>query len=103
MQRNNPQKLYACEAEEEEKNSECEGSSEEDTRTQHDFHSELEDDTQKISLASITGISQPQTLKLKGHIKNNNVLILIDSSSTHNFINVNIAKIFNLFFFHCRT
>ena len=94
-----PQKLYACETEEEEEISECEESSEEDTRTQHDCHSELEDGTPKISLADNTGISQPQTLKLKGHIKNNNVSILIYISSTHNFINVNVAKIFNLFVF----
>ena len=73
--------------------------SEEDTGTQHDCHSELEDDTPKISLAAITGISQPQTMKLKGHIKNNNVSILIDTDTTHNFINVNLAKIFNLFIF----
>ena len=58
-QRRNPQKLYACEAQKEEKISECEEPSEEDTRTQHDYHSELEDDTPKISLAAITGISQP--------------------------------------------
>ena len=76
-----------------------EDSSEEDTWNQHDCHSKLEDDTHKISLAAITGISQPQTLKLKGHIKKNNVSILIDTGSTHNFINVNIYKIFNLFIF----
>ena len=50
-----------------------------------------------MSLATITGISQPQTLKIKGHIKNNNVTVLIDSGSTHNFVNVNFAKISNLF------
>ena len=49
--------------------SECEESSEEDRRTHHDCHSELEDDTPKISLDTITGVSQPQTLKLKGHKK----------------------------------
>ena len=91
--------MYACEAEEEEKISKSEDLSEEDTWNQHDFHSQIEDDTPKISLASITKISQPQTLKIKGHIKNNNVLILIDIISTHNFINVNLANIFNLFIF----
>ena len=98
MQRSNPQKLYACKVEEE-KVSKCEESSEEDTRTQHDCHSKLEDDTPKISLAAIIGISQPETMKLKGHINNNNVSILIDTDSTHNFINVDLAKIFNLFVF----
>ena len=75
LQRRKPQNLYACEAEEEEKISECEESSEEDTTTQHDYHSEQEDDTPKIPLTTITGISQPQTPKLKVHIKNNNVSI----------------------------
>ena len=69
LQRSNPQKLYACEAKEEEKISKYEESSEEDTRTQHDCHLELEDDIPNMSLAAITGVSQPQTLKLKGHQK----------------------------------
>ena len=56
LQKSNPQKLYAYEAKEEEKVSEGEESSEEDTGNQRDCHSELEDDTPKISLASITGI-----------------------------------------------
>ena len=99
LHKSNPQKLYVCEAEEEEKDSESEESSEDDMGNQQGCHSELEDDTPKISLATITRISQPQTLKLKGDIKNNNVSILIDVGSTHNCINVNLAKIFNLFVF----
>ena len=59
LQRSNPQKLCACEAEEEEKVSEGEVSSEEDIGNRHDWHSKLEDDTPNISLAAITGISQP--------------------------------------------
>jgi predicted aspartyl protease len=51
----------------------------------------------KISLAAITGIAQPQTLKLKGQIKKQNVTILVDTGSTHNFIDVNVAKNLNLF------
>ena len=42
LQRSNPQNLYACEAEEEEKVSKSEEPSEEDTGNQHDYHSELE-------------------------------------------------------------
>ena len=94
--------LYASEPEEEDE-SKSEESSEDDTGSQHDCHSEIEDNTPKISLAAITRISQPQTLKLKGHIKNNNVSILIDTGSTHNFININLAKIFNLFVYQCLT
>ena len=55
--------------------------------------------TPKISVASITGIHQPQTLKLKGHIKNNNVVVLFDIGSNHNFIDVSVAKRLNLFIY----
>lgn len=47
----------------------------------------------------MTGISQPQTLKLKGHINKNNVVVLIDSSSTHNFLDATTAKRLNIFSF----
>ena len=52
-----------------------------------------------MSFSAITGIHQPETLKLKGHIKNNNVIILFDIGSTHNFIDVNVAKRLNLFIY----
>ena len=51
----------------------------------------------KISLVAITRITQPLTLKLKGHIKKENVTILVDTGSTHNFIDVNVVKNLNLF------
>jgi hypothetical protein len=51
----------------------------------------------KISLAAITGIAKPQTLKLRGHVKKKNVSILIDIGSTHNFIDINVAGRLNLF------
>jgi hypothetical protein len=41
--------------------------------------------------------SQPKTLKLKGIIKSRNVMILVDSNSTHNCIDINVAKQLNLF------
>ena len=41
---------------------------------QNDTSELIEDNTPRISLATITGITQPQTLKLKGHIKNDNVV-----------------------------
>ena len=70
---------------------------ENDADSQLDYQTKIEDDNPKISLAAITGISQPQTLKIKEHIKNNNSTVLIDSGSTHNFVNTSLAKIFNLF------
>jgi len=51
----------------------------------------------RISLAAITRITQPQTPKLKGHIKKENVIVLIDMRSTHNFVDVKVAKRLNLF------
>jgi len=45
-----------------------------------------------ISLNDLTGFSAPQTLKLIGYIKHMKVIILVDSGSTHNFINRRIAQ-----------
>jgi hypothetical protein len=44
-----------------------------------------------ISLNALIGFSTPQTLKLIGYIKNQKVIILIDSGSIHNFIHGRIA------------
>ena len=51
----------------------------------------------KISLVVIIGIAQPQTLKLRGYAKKENATMLIDTGSTHNFIDINVAKRLNLF------
>ena len=55
------------------------------------------DKTAKISLAAMTGISQQQTLKLKGHIKNENVTVLVDTRRTHNFLDIRVARKLKLF------
>jgi hypothetical protein len=44
-----------------------------------------------IFLNVLTGLSSPQTLKLIGYIKHQNVIILVDSGSTHNFIHRRIS------------
>ena len=44
----------------------------------------------KIYLATIIRIIQPQTLKLRGHVKKENVTMLIDTRSAHNFIDANV-------------
>jgi len=46
---------------------------------------------------AIAGITQTQALKLKGHIKNNNVMELIYTGSTHNLFNMNMEKRLNHF------
>ena len=65
------------------------------------FDTELDsDETEKeeanitptLLVVSMTGISQPQTLKLFVHIKNTKVTVLVDSGSTHNFIDSRVAK-----------
>ena len=45
-----------------------------------------------ISCNALAGITTPQTLKIEGQIKKKNVIVLIDSGSTHNFIHFKIAK-----------
>ena len=45
----------------------------------------------------MVGISQPQTLKLKGHIKNENVIVLVDTGSAHNFLDIKVARKLKLF------
>ena len=47
----------------------------------------------------MVGITTPQTLKIEGHIKKKNVIMLIDSGSTHNFIHCKVAKELNLFLY----
>jgi hypothetical protein len=49
-----------------------------------------------LSVAAMTHISHPQTLKVYGYVKNTKVTLLIDSGSSHNFINTNIARKINI-------
>eukprot|EP00253_Pinus_taeda_P026307 PITA_26307 len=39
-----------------------------------------------VSCNALAGITTPQTIKIKGHIKKKNLIVLIDSGSTQNFI-----------------
>ena len=48
--------------------------------------------TPTLSCNALDGISTPQTLEIKGYIKNKKVIVLIDSGSTHNFIHYKLAK-----------
>lgn len=40
----------------------------------------------KVSLNSVVGLSSPKTMKLKGVIQDQEVLVMIDPGATHNFI-----------------
>jgi len=55
-----------------------------------------------ISLAGIIGRVEPRTLKLKRSIKSKNIIILVDSRSTHNFVDINLAKKINIFVYLVR-
>jgi hypothetical protein len=50
----------------------------------------------------VTGKPQPRTLKLKGVIKDRNITILVDSGSTHNCIDIDVAKKLNYFIYPTR-
>ncbi|OMO87253.1 Retroviral aspartyl protease [Corchorus olitorius] len=45
-----------------------------------------------ITLHALLGTAGPQTMKVIGKVKYQNVLILIDTGSTHNFFDANMAK-----------
>jgi len=47
----------------------------------------------------MTGISKPQTLMLKGHIKKSSVMVVIDTGSTHKFLDSIMVKRLNIFAF----
>jgi hypothetical protein len=90
-------KLCTCQVENNDESDSEESLTKEMENIQNDVSNLMGNDTPRISLAAITGISQPQTLKLKGHIKKDNVTVLIDTGSTHNFLDINVARNLKLF------
>ena len=60
----------------------------------------MEED-QELELPQDTDLEEttPKTLDIQGYIKNKNVIVLIDSGSTHNLINYKLAKDLNCFVF----
>eukprot|EP00253_Pinus_taeda_P030576 PITA_30576 len=90
------QKLYNCEAKQEEESSE-DSSDEEENEENENPSPESKDEMPRISIAAIVGIAQPQTLKLKDYIKKKGVIVMVDSGTTHEFVDVNVVKILNTF------
>lgn len=90
-----PKNLYNCEAT---NDSNSEDSDIEETKDTPEFSPKLANESiPRVLLSAMMGISQPQTLKLQGHIKKNNVVVLIDSGSTHNFLDAIVEKRLNIF------
>ena len=57
-----------------------------------DTTTDLEKDPPQISLHALLGHTIPQTLRVLGHIQKQPVSVLIDSGSTHNFIQDRVMK-----------
>jgi hypothetical protein len=68
---------------------------EEDQELEPSQDPNLEETTPTISCHALAGIVVPQSLKIQGYIKKKKVTILIDSGSTHNFIDYKLAKDLN--------
>ena len=76
---------------------------EEENEQEEDIHPEptLEEEemSPNISCNALVGITTPQTLKIEGHIKKKNVIVLIDLGSANNFIHCKVAKELNCFLY----
>ena len=46
----------------------------------------------QISLNALTGVHNYRTMRIKGTVGKHKIHILVDSGSTHNFVDVNVAK-----------
>lgn len=53
---------------------------------------EEEDDSPAISLNSVMGITSPKTMKMRGTISGQNVVVMIDPGATHNFISISVVE-----------
>ena len=51
----------------------------------------IDSDKCEIYVHALAGLSAPQTMKIVGYMKKKKVIVLIDSGSTHNFIDKKIA------------
>jgi hypothetical protein len=72
---------------------------EEDQELEASHNLELEETAPMIYFHTLAGIITPKPLNIEGYIKNKKVIVLLDSSSTHNFINYKLEKLLNWFVF----
>ena len=52
-----------------------------------------------ISYNALARITTPKALKIEGNIKKKELIMLVDSGSTHNFIHCKVAKELNCFLY----
>lgn len=78
-----------------------------ETVEEEDMVEEFEDcrveDSPESSLNAITGTPNPRTMKLIGVLKSQQVVILIESGSTHNFVDTHLARMLGIQVQHGRT
>lgn len=46
----------------------------------------------EVSLNSVIGISNPKTMKIKGQIDDQEVIVMVDPGAIHNFVSLNVVK-----------
>ncbi|KAL5818739.1 hypothetical protein ACOSQ4_022581 [Xanthoceras sorbifolium] len=67
---------------------------------ENDVEMEIDDEIQEvvpeISLHAIMGVQAPKTIQVHGELRGQSVIALIDSRSTHNFINSLVARVVDL-------
>ena len=68
-----------------------EGEEEGETSVENDKF-EKEEEEPLMSVHAIVGATRHQTLRIRGNIKKKAIIILIDLGSTHNFLDVMVAK-----------
>lgn len=50
----------------------------------------------QVSIHALDGTSDSRTIRVKGGLKGKIIHVLIDSDSTHNFVDLNVAKIWGV-------
>ena len=55
-------------------------------------HIEKVEETAKLSINSVVGLSTPKTMKIKGKIDQQEVITMIDCGATHNFISTKVVQ-----------